>query len=122
VSGSPLVVLVVEDEWLLRQHLAEEFGAVGWTVLEAGSGEGAVDILRSGAQIDILVTDIRLGNGITGWDVADAFRGEHPKLPVVYVSANPSSDPRRVEGSVFLNKPCVIETLLATCRNLCAAR
>jgi hypothetical protein len=37
----------------------------------------------------------------TGWDVADAFRGERPKLPVVYVSANPSSDPRRGKAASF---------------------
>jgi two-component system OmpR family response regulator len=120
VSHSPLVVLVVEDEWLLRQHLVDEFAAAGWSVLEAGSGESAVDFLRDGVRMDVLVTDIRLGTGMTGWEVADTFRRAHAQMPVVYVSANPSSDPRRVEGSVFLNKPCVVETLLATCRTLCA--
>ena len=120
MSGSSRVVLLVEDEWLLRQHLVDEFCAAGWTVMEASSGESALDFLRDGAEIDILVTDIRLGTGITGWDVAAAFRASRAKLPVVYVSANASSDPRRVEGSIFLNKPCVIETLLATCRTLCA--
>ena len=60
-----LTGLVVEDEWLLRLELAEELTSAGWRVLEAGSGEDALQLLAGlqdqGEKIDFLVTDIRLG-------------------------------------------------------------
>ncbi|HXI99911.1 MAG TPA: response regulator [Micropepsaceae bacterium] len=108
-------VLLVEDEWLLRQSLYEEMTVAGWRVLEAASGERALEILAGGETVDLLVTDIRLDGGITGWEVAEACRTANARLPVVYVSGNSPDDSRRVEGSVFLSKPCMIERLLAAC-------
>jgi CheY-like chemotaxis protein len=119
VSTSSPVILVVEDEWVLRQLLVDELRGAGWSVSEANSGEQALAILERGETIGILVTDIRLGGDVDGWDVAAAFREVNGRLPVIYVSANPASDPRRVDGSVFLSKPCAMEHLLQACRTLC---
>jgi CheY-like chemotaxis protein len=119
VSEAGTIVLIAEDDWLLRLGLADELGANGWTVVEAESGETALQILRSGLAVSLLITDIRLGGKISGWEVAEAGRRRDKTLPVIYVSASPSLDNRRVAGSVFLSKPCVISELLRVSRALC---
>ena len=110
--------LVVEDEWLLRLELAEELSAAGWPVLEAASGEEALEKLATAPQIDFLVTDIRLPGQIDGWAVADAVRRIYPQAPVIYVSANPIHQERQVAGSIFLGKPVNIRQLLEACDRL----
>ena len=121
---SQLTGLVVEDEWLIRLELAEELTAAGWAVQEAGNGEDALkfiaELQNQGGKIDFLVTDIRLGGAVNGWDVAEACRKAWPGLPVVYVSANPVVEERRVQGGAVLSKPVEVETLLSTCHRLLA--
>ena len=112
------VVLVVEDEWLLRMELVDEMSAAGWQTREAATGEEALLMLEREATIDLLVTDIRLGSQVDGWGVAERFRELHADGAVVYVSANPDLAHRRVPGSAFLGKPVMLETLLQTCDQL----
>ena len=124
--ASKLTGLVVEDEWLLRLELAEELAMAGWQVREAGTGEEAVALIDQikgeGGQVDFLVTDIRLGGPVDGWDVAEACRKIWPGIPVIYVSANPIAEKRRAAGSVFLSKPVEVEQLITTCRRLIGDR
>ena len=117
VTQTP-VVLVVEDDWILRQALQQELAYAGWAVREVESGETAMDVLQSGALIALLITDIRLGGALDGWAVAEAFRAVHPTLPVLYVSGNSERDVRRVSDSVFLAKPCDPAKLVSICRAL----
>jgi CheY-like chemotaxis protein len=124
--GSKLTGLVVEDEWLLRLELAEELASAGWDVREAGSGEEALrllDQIQADRQaLDFLVTDIRLGGLVTGWDVAESCRKFWPLIPVIYVSANPIAQTRRVPDSAFLSKPVEVDHLLSICRRLIGDR
>ena len=124
--SSKLTGLVVEDEWLLRLELAEELATAGWQVREAGSGEEALQLMdqikSEGGPIDFLITDIRLGGPANGWDVAEACRKIWPGIPVIYVSATPVVEKRRVEGSAFLSKPVEVEHLIAACRRLLGDR
>lgn len=115
VMRSELVGLIVEDEWLLRTELAEELRRAGHEIQESASGEDALARLAAGGPLDFLVTDIRLGGSVDGWRVAEAAREAYPKLGVIYVSANPIMEGRRVAGSIFLNKPCNVSALLRAC-------
>ena len=81
-------------------------------------GAGALKALRDAEKVDLLITDIRLADALTGWDVAEAFRISHPEVPVIYASGNPANDHRRVARSVFLSKPVAASELTATCRRL----
>jgi CheY-like chemotaxis protein len=112
---SELVGLIVEDEWLLRTELAEELRRAGFNIEESGTGEDALVQLAAGKRLDFLVTDIRLGGPVDGWRVAEAGRAAYPKLGVIYVSANPIIEHRRVAGSIFVGKPCNIPALLRAC-------
>jgi CheY-like chemotaxis protein len=117
-SSNGMTVLVVEDDWLVREDIVLSLQQEGWIVLESATGAGALKALREAKIVDLLITDIGLADAITGWDVADAFRISRPISPVIYASGNPNNDARKVAGSVFLSKPVVISSLLATCRSL----
>jgi CheY-like chemotaxis protein len=75
-----LTVLVVEDDWFVREDMVLGLKQEGWFVLEADTGVGALKLLRETATIDLLVTDIRLADTMTGWDVAEAVRASRPKF------------------------------------------
>jgi CheY-like chemotaxis protein len=113
-----LVVLIVEDDWLVREDLAAGLRQEGWTVLEADTGGGALRVLREAQTVDLLITDIGLADAVTGWDVAEAFRASNPEIPVIFASGNPNEERRQVAESAFLSKPVVISELLATCRKV----
>ena len=112
------VVLLVEDEWLVRMEMADSLTEAGFDVVEAGTGEAAIALIAGGRVIDVLVTDIRLGGSASGWDVADAWRAAFPGLPVVYASANSRDENRMVLRSIFLEKPSRTDVLVATCRGM----
>ena len=111
-------VLIVEDDWLLRQSVADQLNAEGWDVHEAESGETALEVLNSGVSLDFLITDIRLGGKLDGWGVADAFRAVHVVAPVLYLSGNPVLESRKVLMSAFLSMPYQMDRLLTVCHRL----
>jgi CheY-like chemotaxis protein len=115
---SEFTALVVEDEWLLRLELVEELTRAGWGVREAATGEEALALLDEGAGFDFLITDIRLPGAVDGWQIAEHVRQINPATPVIYVSANPINDARRVPDSAFLGKPVDVGVLLQTCDRL----
>lgn len=114
-------VLLVEDEPLLRQTVAESLEDEGYSVLEAGTGEEALQLIRLHAgHIDWLMTDIRLPGPLDGWHVAFEFRFVHPLRPVIYVTGYAPPMPPMVSGSVFLRKPYDVAHVKAALRDLTA--
>jgi len=115
-AGNPSgVVLVVEDEWLVREEIVCQLRDAGWEVLEASTGEGAVGLLERQQRIDVLMTDIQLAGDLSGWDVAEAFRAAQPEMPVIYASGNTVDRSRAVANSVFFNKPYKSAEILEAC-------
>jgi len=98
-------VLMVEDEMLLGNVVADELEEAGYRVLSAMTGEEALALLEGAEPIDLLFTDIRLPGLIDGWHLAEAARRLRPHLPVIYASGYTVQQPREVPGSVFLTKP-----------------
>lgn len=78
-------VLLVDDEDLVRASTADMLSELGYTVLEAVSGEDALRILEEGGNIDLLVTD-HLMPGISGTDLAERVRAWLPQVRVLVVS------------------------------------
>jgi CheY-like chemotaxis protein len=116
-----LIVLVVEDEWLLRLAVAKALRDDGWSVIEAATGEGALGYLQAGQRVSLVVTDIQLGGDVDGWDIADAFRDRCSNLPIIYASGTSRKLDREVHGSVYLEKPLRMNDLLGACHRLLAA-
>jgi CheY-like chemotaxis protein len=108
-------VLLVEDEELVRDMIAEELRDAGFHVLEAADGEAACSLLTAKGAVDVLFTDIRLPGQLDGWAVARMARQSHSALPVVYATGYTLDRSAEVSGAIFLNKPyqpsLVIETI-----------
>ena len=112
------IVLVVEDELLVREMIAEELRDAGFGVLEAGDGESAAGILNGKDRIDLLFTDIRLPGALDGWEIARLGRRARAALPVIYATGYTVDRAAEVEGSIFLNKPYLPSQIVATIRRL----
>jgi CheY-like chemotaxis protein len=117
-SSSKPTVLVVEDEALLRIIITEELEDAGFKVVEAGDGNSALSILKSNPQIDLLFTDIRMPGGLSGWDVAEQARRDHPELPVIYATGFSEDALRVVPGGRFFKKPYRASAILEAARQL----
>ena len=111
------LVLIVEDEWLVRDVIASDLKDAGWDVLEASTGESAIGLLEDNPHIDVLFTDIQLAGQLSGWDVAEAFRAVKPKMPVIYASGNTVDWSRAVDNSQFFSKPYRTSEILKACRS-----
>jgi len=115
MSDTP-VVLVVEDEWLLRDCIAAHLRAARWHVLEARSGEAAIALLNAGKHVDVVVTDIELGGSINGWSVGKRFRTILPQIGVIYTSGNAWPSAEAVPKSLFISKPYEPYAITQACR------
>ena len=113
------VVLIVEDEALVRYAVAQELRAAGYEVVESSTAEDAIARLEAGPRIDVVFTDIQLAGRLTGWDVAEQFRAPNPELPIIYASGNAAHRSRMVPGSLFFNKPYRADEVVAACCSLC---
>lgn len=117
-----LVILVVEDEAIIRDVVEETLDDGGFKVVLATSGEEAVKLLDS-AEPDYraLVTDINLAqSAMTGWDVARHARSINPELAVVYMTGDSAADwaVHGVPNSVLLTKPFAPAQLLTAVAQL----
>jgi CheY-like chemotaxis protein len=115
---TPTVVLVVEDEALVRYTVAHELRAAGYEVVESSTAEDAIARVNAEPRIDVVFTDIQLAGPQTGWDVAERFRAANPDLPIIYASGNAADRSRRVSGSLFFNKPYRTDEVVAACCRL----
>jgi CheY-like chemotaxis protein len=110
------IVLVVEDEWLVRATIVDYLDANGCNVIEAASGEDAIALIDGNDQkLDVLFTDIRLGGALNGWDVAEIFRAHFPNIRVLYASGYSIHPSRDVPDSDFFDKPYRHEDILEAC-------
>lgn len=84
VVGSGLVLLV-DDEELVRSSTSDMLSDLGYSVEEAASAEEALRMMQKGLIPDILITD-HLMPGMTGTELAQAVRAQHPNLPILLIS------------------------------------
>jgi two-component system, response regulator PdtaR len=100
-------VLVVEDEILISNLIAEVLSEGGFDVHAVADGEEALRYLESGANVDVLFTDINLLGRMDGSMLAKRARAQRPELPIVYCSGrySPSALAPPVPRSIFVKKP-----------------
>jgi CheY-like chemotaxis protein len=104
--SAPLRVLMVEDEFLISEWVAESLAEQGFAVRAVSNAAEALRHLKSTA-VDILFTDINLPGGVDGLALAHRARELYPDLPVVYASGriNMLDGELQVPGAVFVAKP-----------------
>jgi DNA-binding NtrC family response regulator len=107
-------LLFVDDEESLRRPTAERLADKGFEVVEAGSGEQALELLDQFA-FDILVTDLRLP-GMDGTQVIDAARQRYPAIVAVvitgYGTVRDAVDAIKKGASDFITKPFHFDELM----------
>lgn len=106
-AAARATVLLVEDEILISNLVADELSEHGFVVHEAANGTEALRFIDSGAAVDVLFTDINLPGSIDGTELAIRVREMRPDLPIVYCSGRygASNIGRLVTRSVFVPKP-----------------
>ncbi|MET3726311.1 response regulator [Sphingomonas trueperi] len=116
-----ILVLLVEDEPMLLINAQDSLQDGGFEVLDASNAEDAIRILEADAEtIAGLITDVRLGSGSTGWDVARRARELKPTMPVVYMTAESAEDwaAQGVPKSILVQKPFAPAQLLTAISTL----
>jgi CheY-like chemotaxis protein len=105
----PRLLLLVEDDQLVRMTLAEGLSDAGFEVLEAEDAESGLALLASRPDIAVLLTDINLP-GADGFALAHAARVLRPQLPVVYASGRyrEAVPDRALPDAAFLAKPFTV--------------
>jgi two-component system, cell cycle sensor histidine kinase and response regulator CckA len=115
-------VLLVDDETAIRDMVALGLQLYGYRVLEAGSGEEAIQVWDGHAgEIDLLFTDMRMPGGLTGLELFERFKRTKAALKGI-ISSGYSDEIVKSQGLVdpgitFLPKPYDVRTLAGTVRN-----
>ncbi|MCB8881729.1 response regulator [Acidisoma cellulosilytica] len=86
---SNLNILVVDDDEVTTLFSVRELEKEGWDVIGALSGDEAAEIIRSGVEIDLLITDYDMPPGIDGIVLSKIARKIHPGLPILMRSGEP---------------------------------
>lgn len=115
-------VLIVEDDVAIREMMRRRLVLRGFAVLEAGDGPEALLAVAERAP-DVILLDVGLPNGLSGWDVARAIRsdpvGAGIRIFAVTAHASPVDEERaRACGcDGFFSKPVHFEALVAALRS-----
>jgi len=87
-------ILLVEDEAILALGEKKQLEKYGYAVKTVTSGQAAVEAVKAGADIDLILMDINLGQGIDGTEAAELILQDHD-IPIVFVSSH--TEPEIVE-------------------------
>jgi PAS domain S-box-containing protein len=79
-------VLVVEDNPNVRKTVIRQLHDLGYKTIEAESGASALQMVRGGAEFDLLLTDVIMPGGMTGYQLADELRQAKPGLKILFTS------------------------------------
>jgi PAS domain S-box-containing protein len=85
-AGGRKKVLLVDDDAAVRDAAVGLLESLGYEVLVASSGQGALDVLARSEGIDVLFTDVIMPNGMSGGELAEEARRLRPDLKVLFAS------------------------------------
>jgi CheY-like chemotaxis protein len=118
-SVAPIIVLVVEDEMLLRMRAVDMVEDAGYTALEAVDADQAVVILESRSDIALLFTDIQMPGSLDGLKLAHAVHERWPPIKIILVSGQLKlADIDIPAGSRFFGKPLEGTQMIAEMQNM----
>jgi CheY-like chemotaxis protein len=118
-SCAPAVVLIVEDEMMLRMRAVDMVEDAGYRPIEALDADEAVAILESRSDIALICTDIQMPGSMDGLGLAHAVHERWPSIKIIVVSGQlnpPSTD--LPPCSRFFGKPLEAGHMIAQMRNM----
>lgn len=115
------VVLIVEDEYLIRSNAAEMIVEAGYDVVEAGDADEAIAILNARPDIHVIFTDIQMPGSMDGLKLAHFVRGRWPPIKIIATSGHHKfQDGDLPEGGLFLPKPYSFDRISSILREVVA--
>jgi two-component system, response regulator PdtaR len=113
------IILIVEDEYLVRMNAAAMMEDAGFDVLEAGNADEALRLLEGNPDISIVFTDIEMPGSMNGLKLAHAVTGRWPPIRVIATSGRFSvRDGDLPSGGRFLPKPYNAAQILGALRDM----
>ena len=111
-------ILLVDDEATIREVLRELLVEAGFDVIVAVGGAEAIGVIRSSADIGILVTDVNMPD-VDGFEVGRVAAESRPDLPVIFITGRPDVflDPRAPSLRKVLRKPFVVRDMIDVIRS-----
>ncbi|HEY3161059.1 MAG TPA: ATP-binding protein [Vicinamibacterales bacterium] len=118
-------VLLVEDAPMIRRLARQIMVRAGYTVIEAGDANQAMDLVKTHSKIDVLLTDLIMP-GPSGVELADQLKASRPGIRVLFMSGYTDNAIVRNgmlgESAAFLQKPFTPQELLRKLRNVIDAK
>ncbi|MBR1092180.1 response regulator [Bradyrhizobium manausense] len=115
------MVLVVEDEPLLRMNTVDMVEEAGFPTLEAANATQAIQILENRSDISIILSDIDMPPGMDGMALVALVRRRWPPVAIILVSGQvASADVVIPDGGRFFSKPVRPAELIATLEQMAA--
>ena len=119
MSSLKPVILIVEDEFLLRMDSVEVLEDAGFEVIPAANADEAIAILSARSDIHLVFTDIQMPGSMDGLKLARFVRDRWPPIKIVATSGHVrTADEDLPAGSVFIPKPYSGAQLISTLRDL----
>ena len=105
-------VLLVDDDYSVRESLGRALQSEDYEVIYASNGQEALERFSEG-QIDVVLLDVNMPV-INGWDALDQMKELNPFLPAIIITARPNQYERAVAGGAMaiLEKPLALPVLL----------
>lgn len=86
VKGSGETILIVEDDPHVREATLSLVESLGYAALEASDAVSALEVLERGAEVDLLLSDVVLGKGMNGVELANEVSERHPSTKILLMS------------------------------------
>ena len=118
-------ILLVDDEILIREGLANHLEECGFQVIRAGSGDAALAILEEpDCAVDLVFTDVRMPGHLDGFGLLKWINANRPELPVIVASGNIVKEAAVEDlcGAPSVGKPFDYEKVTHQIRGLIARR
>jgi two-component system, response regulator PdtaR len=116
------VIMIVEDEFLLRLDSAETIEHAGFEVVQAANADEAIAILTARPDIHVVFTDIQMPGSMDGLKLARFVRDRWPPIKIIATSGQVvAGDDDLPAGSLFLPKPYRGPVLVSALRELTGA-
>jgi CheY-like chemotaxis protein len=103
-----MLILVVDDDDLVRRVVAEFLDDLGFSVLEVTSASEALVLIRDRIELDLVITDVSMPE-MDGMQLVEELKSMRPSLPVILMSGRPQKD----HTQNFLAKPFNRKRLLS---------
>ncbi len=112
------VVLIVEDEFLLRMDAVDMIAAAGFEAVQASNADEAIEILEARRDITVVFTDIQMPGSMDGLKLARAVRGRWPPIKIIATSGLEVRAADLPEGGRFVAKPYSPAEVMGVLREL----